>query len=150
MASMSNYFENKLVDATFRGVALTFPTTIAVALCTSAPTDASTGATIPEVANSGAYARVALNPSTTNWQDTSGGTAATSSGTGGTTANNATITFPTATGNWGTITHFAIVDSATYGAGNVLFWGALTSSQVINTGGVASFAAGALTVQYDN
>lgn len=150
MANMSNYLENKLVDHLFRGTAYTAPATIAIALCTAAPDDTSTGATITEVPNSGSYARQTLNPSTTNWRDTAGGTAATSSGTTGTTANNATITFPTATGNWGTVTHVVIVDSATWGAGNVLFWAALSASQAINTGGTFSFSAGNLSVQLDN
>jgi hypothetical protein len=150
MANMSNYLENKLIDHLFRGTSYTAPAALAVALCTAAPDDTSTGATITEVANSGAYARTALAPSSSNWQDTAGGTAGTSSGTTGTTKNAAAITFPTATGSWGTITHIAVVDSATYGAGNVLFWAALTTSKTVTNADTFSFAIAALTVQIDN
>lgn len=151
MGSMSNYLENKLVDFLFRGVSYTAPAAIAIALCTTAPTDTSTGATIVEVPNSASYARVALSPSTSNWRDTAGGTAGTSAGTTGTTSNNATITFPTSSGSWGTVTHFAVVDSATWGAGNVLFWGAIGASvNVTGSGFTLSFSAGQLSVQLDD
>lgn len=148
-ASMTDYLENKLVDALFRGVSYTMPTALAIALHTAACSDSSAGT---EVANSGSYSRQALNPSTTNWAATNsaGSTANPSAGTSGTTSNNSTITFSTATGNWGTVTHFSVWDSATYGGGNMLFCAALTSSQTINTGATPSFSAGSLTVQIDN
>lgn len=141
MGAFSDYAETALVNHIFRATAFTAPTTLAVALCTAAPNDASTGATITEVANSNGYARVTQNPSTSNWAATSGGN--------GTTSNSTTITFPTATGSWGTATHFAVVDSSTYGAGNVLFYGPLTSSVTIGTGVTASFPAGSLVIALD-
>lgn len=150
MAHMSNYLENKLIDHIFRGASYTAPTTIAIALCTSAPTDTSTGATIAEVSNSNNYNRVVINPSSTNWLDTAGGTAGTSSGSTGTTSNGVTITFPTASGSWGTITHLAILDSEVYGAGNVLFWGALATSKTITDQDTFSFNTSNLSVQIDN
>ena len=55
MANMSDYLENKLLDFIFRTSSFSKPSTIAVALCTSAPDDTSTGATIAEVPNSGNY-----------------------------------------------------------------------------------------------
>ena len=147
---MSNYLENQLIDHIFRGDSFSAVSTIAIALCTAAPTDASTGATITEVANSNSYARVSINPSTTNWLDTAGGTAGTSSGTTGTTSNGVAINFPTASGSWGTITHVAICDSATWGAGNVLFWGALATSKTITDQDTFSFSVSNLSVQIDN
>lgn len=154
MASMSNYLENKLIDFLFRGnpASLPAPTVIEVALCTAAPTDASTGATIAEVTGSG-YQRTPLSPSTTNWAatDAPASTANPSAGTGGTTSNNSAITFPTATGNWSAqITHIALVDSHTIGAGNVLFWGALTVPKTVTNGDTLSFAISQLTCQIDN
>jgi hypothetical protein len=147
---MSNYLENLIVDKVFRSTDFTTPTTLAVALCTSAPTDASTGATIAEVANSGSYARTALNAGTSNWANTQASGTGASSGTSGTTSNSSTITFPTATGSWGEITHLVIVDSTTHGAGNVLFWGALSASKTVTSGDTLSFAANALSIQIDN
>lgn len=150
MAHMSNYLENKLIDHLFRSTSFTAPTTLAVALCTAAPDDTSTGATITEVANSGAYARTALAAGISNWANTQASGTGASSGTGGTTSNSSTITFPTATGSWGTVTHIAIVDSTTHGGGNVLFWGALSVSKTVTSGDTFSFNAGDLTVQIDN
>jgi hypothetical protein len=151
-ADMTNYLENKLIDAMFRGVAFTMPTVLAVALHTGACSDSSAGT---EVSTSGtAYNRVTLNPSTTNWSatDSSSSTANPSAGNTGTTYNRSAVSFPTATGSgYGTVTHFSIWDSATVGAGNMLFCKALSGgSQAVAAGSTPSFAAGALSVQIDN
>ncbi len=139
MSQMSDYLEGQIRAHIFRTASFTKPTVLAVALCTAAPTDASTGATITEVSG-GSYARQTLNPLDANW------TAASS--TDGLTDNAADITFPTATANWGTVTHVAILDSATLGAGNVLFWGALDVSKVVNSGDTFKFLAGALNITF--
>ncbi len=152
MAAFSNYLENKLIDLLFRDGTFVKPTTIAVALCTAAPTDADTGALAgKEVANSFGYARVEVAPDDLNWEATQGGTSGNSSGTSGATVNAADVAFPTASGgNWGVITHVAIVDSTTYGGGNLLFWGALTTPRTINDGDDFTFLAGDLQIQIDN
>jgi hypothetical protein len=146
MAAMTDYLENKLIDHTFRGVSFTAPAALHIALFTAAPSDAGGGTEV----TGGSYARVALAPSTTNWASTGGAGTTTnpSAGTGGTTSNNVAITFPTATASWGTVTHVAIFDAST--AGNMLWWGALTASQVVGSGGTFSFAISALSVQIDN
>ena len=64
----------------------------------------------------------------------------------GSTTNSATITFPAATANWGTVTHIAILDNDTEGAGNVLFWGAVSASKQIDSGDTFQITAGNLTV----
>lgn len=144
MGAMSDYLENKLIDWLFRGGAFTPPAGLYFALFTAAPTDAGGGT---EVAGGG-YARASLAPSASNWQDTSGGTAATSTGTSGTTKNAVQVNFPTATANWGTVTHVALFDAAT--GGNMLDWGALTTPQAINSGGTYDFPAGQFSYQIDN
>jgi hypothetical protein len=137
MSQMSDYLEGQLRAHIFRTASFTKPTTLAIALCTAAPNDASTGATITEVSG-GSYARVTRNPLDANW------TAPDS--TGGLTDNAAEIAFPQATANWGTITHIAILDSATLGAGNVLFHGALAASKVVNSGDTFKIPIGDLDV----
>jgi hypothetical protein len=62
----------------------------------------------------------------------------------GTSATNATVTFPAATANWGTITHIAVMDAST--SGNVLFWGAVTTAKTIETGDTFQVSSGNLTV----
>lgn len=135
--SASNYLELEILDHTLGVGAYTMPTAY-LALCTDDPTDAGTGASMNEVANSYDYARVALASYF--------GTAAAS----GEISNDAAIEFATANGgNWGTITYFAIVDSGTHGAGNLLYSGALTASKTINDGETARFAVGELTISAD-
>jgi len=145
MASMSDYLENKLIDHIFRATSYTMPATLYIALYTASPTDTGGGTEV----TGGSYARVALNPSVSNWLSTNGTASGASSGTGGTTSNNATITFPAPTANWGSITHVAITDASS--AGNVLFWSALTIPKTVNNGDAApSFAVSALSVQLDD
>jgi len=94
-ADMTDHLENKLIDALFRGVSYTMPTTLAVALHTAACSDSSAGTEVTTSGSTG-YLRVALNPSTSNWASTGGAGTTTnpSAGTGGTTSNNSAITFP--------------------------------------------------------
>lgn len=143
---MSNYLENKLVDFLFRGVSYTPPATLYVALCTSAPTDSSTGSTITEVTG-GNYARQAITSNASNWFTTGGDNAATSSGTNGTTGNSVAILWNSAT--WSaTVTDVAICDALT--GGNVLFYSTLQASKTIAVTDSLSFAINSLTIQIDN
>lgn len=144
MAAMSDYLDNILVEYIFRTEAtFTKPSTLAIALCTAATADDDTGATITEVADAYDYARFTLNPADANWDAITGAN--------GTTSNTDDIEFPAANGgDWGTVTHIAICDSATWGAGNVLFHGALVASKTINDGDTFRFSAGDLSIQIDN
>jgi hypothetical protein len=145
MAALSNYLENQLVDHVFRGqtFSATSPASFFLALYTTAPSDAGGGT---EVSGNN-YARVSITRSLAAWAGTQGaGTTVASSGTGGVTSNNAAATFPTPSGSWGTVTHFGILDASS--AGNLLFHGALTVSQTINTGNTVSFAAGQLQITF--
>lgn len=147
MASMSNYLENKILDHIFRATSYSQPSTIAIALCTAAPSDSSTGSTITEVSG-GSYARVDLSaPANATWNGTHGNTTGASSGTDGTIENASTITFPTASADWGTVTHVAICDATTNG--NLLFYGALTVSKVVSNGDTFTFQASQLSIQID-
>jgi len=133
MGAFTDYLENKMLGHLF-GTAYTVPTTVYMALSTTTPTDA--GGNVTEPSGNG-YARVAIGNNSTNWNAASGGTV----------TNKTAITFPEATGSWGTVTHFVLYDAAT--AGNALIWGALTASKAIGTGDTASFAAGALSISLD-
>lgn len=146
MAAMTDYLENKLIDHIFRAQAYAAPATLHVALLTAAPSDTGGGT---EVAG-GAYARVAVTGALANWAGTqAAASTAASSGNTGTTSNNAAVTFPAPTANWGVVTHFAVYDAPT--GGNMLIWGALTTSKTINNGDAApSFAPAALSFQIDN
>ena len=64
----------------------------------------------------------------------------------GSISTNATITFPTATASFGTITCIAIMDSDVEGSGNVLFYGQVTTAKAIDTGDTFQISSGNLTV----
>ena len=146
MAAMSDYLENKLIDFLIRGQTFSAPANLYFALLTAAPSDTGGGTEV----TGGSYARVGVTASLVNFAGTQGAASTTAStGTTGTTSNNNAITFPAPTANWGVVTHFAIYDAPS--AGNLLFWGALSSSKTINNGDAApSFAATAFSLQLDN
>ncbi|KAF2379961.1 hypothetical protein BSN82_16885, partial [Acinetobacter baylyi] len=113
MSEMSNYLENALINGTLRATTYTAPTTVYLALYTSDPTDADTGTEV----SGGSYARQSITfgaPSN------------------GVTTNSADITFPTATGSWGTVGWIGIRDAST--AGNLLYHSPLDASKTIGTG----------------
>lgn len=144
MAAMSDYLENALTDLIFRGQAFTAPANLYVALYTDATSDAGGGTEV----TGGSYARVAMATSLANWSGTqSAGSTIASSGTGGASSNNIALTFPAPTADWGTVTHFAILDAAS--GGNLLFHGALSAPALIENGNPApSFSAAALGVTF--
>ena len=146
MSAMSDYLENKIIDWLLRGQTFTPPATVYVGLLTVAPSDSGGGTEV----TGGSYTRVAVASSLANWAGSqSAGSTTASSGTGGTTSNNAAVTFPAPTANWGTVVAFGVYDASS--AGNLLFYASLTTSKTINNGDAApSFAAGALTFQIDN
>lgn len=129
MSAASDYLENKVLDHVLTTSGYTAPTTRYLALFT-ANTGLESNSPSSEVSSSGsAYSRKAVT------------FAAASSGQ---SATNATVTFDTATANWGTITHVAVMDAST--SGNVLFWGAVTTSKTIETGDTFQVTNGNLTV----
>lgn len=144
-AALTDFAENKIVDATLRAQAIGTPVTWYVALYTACPTDSTAGT---EVAV-GAYARVAVTAGLAAFSGTQAAASTiASSGTGGTVSNNAAWTFPTPTLGWGTVVCWAITDAAT--AGNIWIYSVLTVNKTINTGDAVSFAAAAATYQVDN
>lgn len=131
MSAKSDYLENKIADLVLGGVSFSSPATVYVALYTAAPNDAGGGTEVSGYA----YARKDVTNDLTNWPSASNGVK----------SNGTAIEFAAASGgNWGTITHFALFDALS--AGNMLYYGALSSSKTINDGDQARFAAGALTI----
>lgn len=135
-ASLSDYLENKVLDHILGKTSFTMPATVALALCTTAPTDASTGATIVE-ANYTGYARKAVAGSDLN-----------AAASGQTTSANV-LTFAACTASTSTIIAWALCDSASTGAGNMLVWGTATSTVISTTQTPATIAAGGLVVNMD-
>ena len=65
----------------------------------------------------------------------------------GSMATSAAIEFSTATGDWGTVTHWGLCDAAT--GGNVWWTGEITTPKAIGTGDVYRIPAGNLTLTMD-
>jgi len=146
MASMSNYLENKLIDFLFRSGSYTPPATLYVALCTATPTEVDTGSSISEVSG-GNYSRKSIAAGASTWYSTQQDTTSTSSGSNGTTSNVSTITWSGVT--WSaTVTAVAVCDAST--GGNMLFYGALSSSKAISSGDTLNFFTGELSIRIDD
>ena len=141
MTAASDFLENKVLDHVLRYSTAPYvaPTTLYLALFTSPTSLAATDALLEA-------------GTLTNEIPTTGGTlyarqtitfAAASAGS---SASNATVTFPAAGASWSTVTHVALVDNATRGSGNVLFWGQVTTSKTIDTGDTFQVTSGNLTI----
>ena len=129
MSDASTYTENRTLDFWLKANSLSTsaPAAVYVALFTS---DDSTGLTSEnleagtltnEVGTGVGYTRKAVTFGTIS---------------NGSVSNSGNITFDTATGDWGTITHVAIMDSDqndSAGEGEVLFYGALDTAREILT-----------------
>tara|TARA_A100001201_G_scaffold142558_1_gene141098 strand:+ start:898 stop:1281 length:384 start_codon:yes stop_codon:yes gene_type:complete len=126
--SFSNFLELEVLDHVFRNSAYTAPSTIYVALFTSAPNDAGGGT---EVSGNG-YAR----------QSMAFGTASS-----GSISNSSSVEFPTATGDQGTIVAMGLFDASS--GGNLLAYGSLTSNKTVSNGDVFRFNASSVTISLD-
>ena len=158
MAGKSTYLIANIIDYFLRKGTFSQPASnLYLALCTVMPPNSATGAlTGYEVANSGAYARqtMALGTiaTTTFFSNTAGAnTGASTAGTTGSPGssfNTLAVQFPAPTANWGTVVGFAIVDSGTWGSGNMWYSGSLGAPVLVYAGGPGPFfGAGSLTIQ---
>lgn len=128
--SFSNYLENKIIDHLLKVASFTVPSNLYIGLSTADPGDS--GGTLAEPVGNN-YARVLCN----SWDTASGGAS----------SNSALVTFPTATGNWGTITYACIFDAIS--GGNLLISGQLTINKTVTSGDTIQFAIGDLDVSLD-
>jgi len=141
MPSITNYHQNKLIDARWRAQVYGPPATNYFALFTAAPGVAGGGT---EAAYTG-YARVAVTSALASFAGTqSAGSTVASSGTSGQTSNNAAITFGAPTSGPSTQVSVGIYDASS--AGNLWDFNALTTSRTLNNGDSApAFAIAAFT-----
>jgi len=125
MAEISNFLENAIINATLRNTTYTSVATVYVSLWTTDPTDAGSGTEV----SGGSYARTAVT------------FAAPSNGV---TTNSADVTFPTATGSWGTVGWIGINDALT--SGNLLYHSPLDVSKTVTSGDIFKISTGNLSV----
>ena len=126
MSEISTYLENALINATLRNTTYTSVATVYVSLWTSDPTDAGSGTEV----SGGSYARQAVTfgaPSS------------------GVSTNSGDVTFPTATGTWGSVVWIGMNNAST--SGNLLYHSPLDVAKSITTGDVFKIATGNLSVE---
>ena len=134
MGSLSNFAEVKMLDYVLNGVTYSPPATLYLALCTADPGEAGTGGSMNEVANSHAYARKAI--------------------TFGEAADRqidsaAQVNFDQITGSLGTVSHWAIVSSATYGEGDMLAYGEFAEGKQLVAGNTPRVPAGEVSIWFN-
>lgn len=144
--ALTDYGENKSLDALLRGQSLGAPAMWYIGGTTDSCTESGNG-TEP---SGGAYARVSVASSLAAWAGTQGaGTTVASSGTGGTTSNNALIQFPESTAAWGNLQAVRWYDAST--AGNAWICINLTSAFNVDRAGVTvKFNTGTLQFYIDD
>lgn len=125
--NLTDYGEKKLLDHVLGVSAFSMPS-LYLALFTTDPTE--TGIAGTEVSGN-AYARQPITFT------------ATTTGTGA-TSNSADVLFPVATGSWGTVTHIGLMDAAT--AGNMIWYGPLSTSKAVTTSDQFKMGATKLSV----
>jgi len=127
----SNFTEDRVLEHIFIEDYVA-PDNIYVGLCTADPTDVGTGATCFELPDEDNYARVETTPN--DW--------ILSGSTAGILYNKNAIEFNMPSGDWGPVTHFTILDSGTYGEGNMIVYGPLDPSPVeLLQGSIPRFSA---------
>lgn len=130
---LSDYGENRVLDVFFG--AGTKPDPIYVALCFTEPTETGDGTTLNEP-TTGGYARVAVPNTATYWQPANAGVK----------RNLESVSFPTATADWGTtaLQYFAFTTALT--GGFLIGWGVLANGRRIYSGMTPRFDAGDLSI----
>jgi hypothetical protein len=132
MGSLSDFAELELLDHCFNE-AYAHSATVYLALCTADPLDAGTGAAMNELPNDDGYARKAITFAAAADRSI---------------AQTGAVTFDLITGPAGTVTHWAIVDSITWGEGNMLAHGSLDEEKILVSGNVPSVATGEVTITF--
>jgi len=122
--SFTDTFETRVLTWVFTASSATRPTAWFVGLYTATPNDTGGGTEV----SGGGYVRKA----------------ATFTISGDTASNSGAIEYPTATGNYGTVSHVGIFDASS--GGNLIAYAALSVAKTISTGDVLRIPAGDLDV----
>ena len=125
---MSDYLELKFLDHFTGTASTTAPSAVYLGLATASLADDASGTEL----SGNNYTRKAITFA---------------SASGGSIASNSAVEFNSATGSWGTISHWGIWDASS--GGNLLFHGAFTASKAIATGDILKVASGSLTISAD-
>jgi len=125
--NLTNFLENALLDHSLGRTSYTMPAVVRLVLFTADPGEA--GSFADEVGAGLGYARQPLTID---------------AAAAGATQNDTLITFGPASSPWGTVTHVGVADSASIGAGNLLWYGPLNIAKTVGTGEDIEFDPGDL------
>ena len=125
MSALSDYAENKVLDALGANATFTAPSNVYLGLSTGSLGDDNSGTEL----TGNNYSRVSV----------SFGNAAS-----GTMSNDAAIEFAAATGSWGSVSHWGLYDASS--SGNLLVHGSFTTAKTIASGDVLKIATGDLDI----
>lgn len=137
--NMSNFLATALLNQVFRNTSYTGPSKVYLALYTSNPTAADTGQEV----TGGGYARQVMdfgaptNEIYTIYHPITGQQVSVSKRT---IKNSTDIAMPTATADWGQVSHIGIRDAAT--GGNLLYFGSLETPRSILTNDIFKMLTG--------
>lgn len=126
MGKLSNYLANELLDHVLNA-AYTPAATVYVGLSTADPLDSGAGLAEPSGNN---YARVAVTFAAASARRVT---------------QTGDVTFPQASGAWGTVTHWAVFDASS--SGNMLAHGALPVAKSVVANNTPSFASGEVWIE---
>ena len=126
--SASNYLELNILDHSLGTTEFTKPSNVYLGLSTESIADDGSGTEL----SGSSYARQAITFA---------------SASSGSVSSNATVTFPTATGSWGTVSHWGIWDASS--SGNLLYHGSFAASKSIASGDVLKVSSGDITISVD-
>lgn len=133
----TDYLSDAQLEHTLRTTAFTKPTTLYFALFTADPTRA--GLLTNELPiGVGGYARASVAVGDAQWS------APFTSGSYRAVLNDDTISFGTASGDLGEVTHIGVMDAAT--EGNMLYYGALDTPRTILNGDPIQIPAGSVQI----
>ncbi len=134
MGRLSDRVMHEILNAYFGNGTTSIPASYYVALSSTAPTNTGGNVTEP---SGGGYARVQVPNDSTAWN-----TAANRA-----TSNKIQILFPTATADWGNMTHFVLWNTVSgVATGSFVGWGELAAPVAVASGGTADFPAGTLVI----
>ena len=122
---MSDYLENEILDHILRNAAYTPASTVYIGLSTGSFNDDKSGT---ELSGNG-YTRKSI---------------AFDAASGGATDNTSAVDFPTATGSWGSVSHYGLFDASS--SGNLLIHGAFSAAKTVASGDILRIAAGELDI----
>ena len=144
MSNTSNYYKENVINHLLRTSTFSKPSTVVVGLTGNVLTDTEMAdVSGQEIANAGSYARVDLGaPADGDWDaiDYVNGS--------GHTENTAEIAFPVATASWGWVSGVFLADSTTWGTGNIILKGQLTTPKLVSNGDQLKFNAETMDIYF--